>query len=415
MFISVDESACAAGARFAGCGRPCNAVREIRMSESVAPGENDYAWLEYTPEGADRVKSIQLDQTSLTIGRADDAGVQIDSTKVSREHAQIVLEGDHYRLRDLHSTNGTFVNGERITEKLLAPGDVIAVADTQFSFLTDSVGHLRRMATQQMTSAALSSVAPGGSMRQDGGEVVRALRTVHEQLRLGYAPVELRTIIEAPGATNFAYLQHESPTDSPARYLHAPSHALIRLRQAQRFQTIAHCTAVPDCTRVVVPLDPWEIHEVETLIWHFEALLALVPQQMQLLISLRASDAADLEEVQQFAQDLGNMGLSICCRDFVGSHVHVESLAPVRPKMLMLAGELSEGLANKPQRRSRLRSIADACRQLEIRPVVTAGEPSGAEQQFSDLGINLFFDPTRSVASAARAPSRDALAVAACE
>ncbi len=63
-----------------------------------------------------------------SIGRWDDNDVVIDDRWVSRYHAQLRREGEHYRLHDLDSKNGTFVNGQRIAAPtLLADGDEIQV------------------------------------------------------------------------------------------------------------------------------------------------------------------------------------------------------------------------------------------------------------------------------------------------
>ncbi len=69
------------------------------------------------------------------IGR-DGADIHIDDDKVSRKHAEIGLYGPGaYVLRDLASTNGTYVNGRRISEKRkLKAGDMIGVGDTRLLF-----------------------------------------------------------------------------------------------------------------------------------------------------------------------------------------------------------------------------------------------------------------------------------------
>jgi pSer/pThr/pTyr-binding forkhead associated (FHA) protein len=75
----------------------------------------------------------------ITIGRlpASDLRVPVDLTIVSRKHAEIVREGNQFKLID-RSTNGTFVNGKKITEVLLRDGDVLEFADggPKVSFLT---------------------------------------------------------------------------------------------------------------------------------------------------------------------------------------------------------------------------------------------------------------------------------------
>jgi pSer/pThr/pTyr-binding forkhead associated (FHA) protein len=61
------------------------------------------------------------------VGRSVDCGVRLDSTDVSRRHARIIINDDQAMLEDLGSTNGTFVNGARITSPVsLSDGMTIA-------------------------------------------------------------------------------------------------------------------------------------------------------------------------------------------------------------------------------------------------------------------------------------------------
>jgi hypothetical protein len=70
-----------------------------------------------------------------TLGRTPDNAIVVSAREVSRRHAEIVLnEASRYVLKDLGSPNGTFVNGERITERTLADGDRIALGGQVFVF-----------------------------------------------------------------------------------------------------------------------------------------------------------------------------------------------------------------------------------------------------------------------------------------
>lgn len=73
------------------------------------------------------------DQTTL-IGRVDECAVTIDDPKVSRRHAEVRPAGDGYRLIDLGSTNGTEVNGRKVSDQILAEGDRIRIGDTVLVF-----------------------------------------------------------------------------------------------------------------------------------------------------------------------------------------------------------------------------------------------------------------------------------------
>ena len=72
---------------------------------------------------------------SATIGREASNPIPLDrDTTSSRRHAQITDQGGVFMLQDLGSANGTFVNGARITECPLSPGDEIAIGGTRFRF-----------------------------------------------------------------------------------------------------------------------------------------------------------------------------------------------------------------------------------------------------------------------------------------
>jgi len=70
-----------------------------------------------------------LDKNVINIGRREENELVIDDPHVSREHAQIRLVKNTFFLFDLNSTAGTYVNGRKIDQYTLQPGDVISVSD----------------------------------------------------------------------------------------------------------------------------------------------------------------------------------------------------------------------------------------------------------------------------------------------
>lgn len=83
---------------------------------------------------------IALDKPIILIGRHQECDITLQtSSKVSRRHCCIVQVGERYVLRDLGSMNGIRVNGHRIIETELCPGDEITVADIGFTFRRDDL------------------------------------------------------------------------------------------------------------------------------------------------------------------------------------------------------------------------------------------------------------------------------------
>ena len=78
---------------------------------------------------------VELDAGSVVIGRSPDCEFQINHRSVSRQHCRIWREGESYRLRDLDSTNKTFLNEQPILEAELRDGDHIAVGDNVLKFM----------------------------------------------------------------------------------------------------------------------------------------------------------------------------------------------------------------------------------------------------------------------------------------
>jgi pSer/pThr/pTyr-binding forkhead associated (FHA) protein len=76
-------------------------------------------------------RSLLLDGASLTIGRAPDNDLVLADPRISRHHARISGRAGRLVLADLGSTNGTNVNGSRITEIVLGFGDQLALGTTR--------------------------------------------------------------------------------------------------------------------------------------------------------------------------------------------------------------------------------------------------------------------------------------------
>jgi hypothetical protein len=78
---------------------------------------------------------LRLEQEIIHLGRGTSAQIRFDHHRVSRDHAILVRQGRHLRLLDNRSSNGTFVNGWRISATNLSSGDVIDLGPLRMHLL----------------------------------------------------------------------------------------------------------------------------------------------------------------------------------------------------------------------------------------------------------------------------------------
>jgi len=71
------------------------------------------------------------------IGRGTEADIRLPDTGVSRKHVDVVLDGGTATVEDLGSTNGTLVNGRRVSRQALADGDVIRIGHSVLVYRQD--------------------------------------------------------------------------------------------------------------------------------------------------------------------------------------------------------------------------------------------------------------------------------------
>ncbi|PMP78794.1 MAG: DUF2662 domain-containing protein, partial [Chloroflexus aggregans] len=102
------------------------------MQGDQAAGRSSGAFL--LLQTGDTSQALPIATTMVSIGRGLDNDIILEDTRVSRKHAQLRYRQRRFWLTDLGSTNGTFVNGERIAERALRDGDVISLGGLELIF-----------------------------------------------------------------------------------------------------------------------------------------------------------------------------------------------------------------------------------------------------------------------------------------
>ena len=105
-------------------------------------------------------QTVQLTKERMTVGRHRHNDIVLAHPSVSGEHAAITTILDDSFLEDLHSTNGTFVNGHRIGKHFLQNKDVIKMAKYHLEFIADGI---RPLAAHAATIPAIPAPPPASA------------------------------------------------------------------------------------------------------------------------------------------------------------------------------------------------------------------------------------------------------------
>ena len=100
-------------------------------------GETDDSLPENTFLIIEGTKAVPLNQAVVTIGRHNDNMVVIDDPRVSRHHMELRAIQGRFVLFDLGSSGGTYINGQRTSQAVVYPGDVISLAGVTIHFVKD--------------------------------------------------------------------------------------------------------------------------------------------------------------------------------------------------------------------------------------------------------------------------------------
>jgi hypothetical protein len=114
--------------------------------------------------GGTIVHQCFLEQARITVGREAGNTIVVDDPAVSRAHAAITAVGNDYILEDLHSVNGTLVNGARVQRRILQHGDVVALGAFHLRYVDSKASSDIDL---ERTMLIVALVPPQGASRAD--------------------------------------------------------------------------------------------------------------------------------------------------------------------------------------------------------------------------------------------------------
>jgi pSer/pThr/pTyr-binding forkhead associated (FHA) protein len=156
--------------------------------------------------------AVELQHEYTHLGRAEDNELSLPEPSISSRHCVFILSGPEVMVRDLNSSNGTYVNGEQIAETVLRPGDNIQVGVIDIKF----VPGVRRPKLSQTSMAAAppAGLTAGGSFPQ--AETTLKLPSPRDRAATA-RPGDNSAFVAGSSAISYEQLATDAPKETPAR------------------------------------------------------------------------------------------------------------------------------------------------------------------------------------------------------
>ncbi len=327
----------------------------------------------------DRISTIELRPLPFRVGRRPGLQLTVVMESVSTEHAEFYEDGDGLRLRDLGSTNGTFVNRSRIEDAPVREGDIVHFADLEFQVVSSPAP------TRRPTAIVRSLPSPQ--------PLISDTVLLQELMRVGAVGVAFQPIVELPGRRVVGYEalgrgRHPGLPESPVELFRAAAAlgAEIELSHLFRSKIVETVAARSDLGAVFVNMHPAELSApglVESL-----ATLPDGAPRVEFTVEIHEAAIVNVAGVVELKAALRERGIRIAYDDFGAGQARLLELGEAPPDLLKFDIRFIRGVHEAPASKRRLlKSLVSIVRDLGAEPVAEGVETAPEAEACEELGF----------------------------
>jgi EAL domain-containing protein (putative c-di-GMP-specific phosphodiesterase class I) len=355
-------------------------------------------YLEHFPARDEAAHRIVLDKMPFRIGRSMTSNYVICSRNVSKDHSEIFREGQEFRIRDLGSTNGTFVNSRRIQVASLVHGDIIHVARNELRFgyepnqappRTD--GHLTEPAANPVPTS-----------------IIRSRHQLRELLSSQSVRVVFQPIVDLATRTVMGYEAlgrgtHSELSTNPAQLFDLADQCQLACELSRLFRCVASEDAkrLPQCASVFFNLHPSEMLADDLLESLRETKSALQKTQ-KMVLEVHEGLVTDIASMHRLRHWLNELDIALAYDDFGAGQARLAHLADVPPDYIKLDRSLIRALDRGAARQDVIQALNSVCGDLNVKSIAegiqTIAEADACRRLGCHFGQGFLFGPPRPVA-----------------
>ena len=358
---------------------PSPSVSDIRLG-AAAQG-----WfLEGKVAGSHGMTRIALDCFPFRVGRREDVELTLSTPSISGYHAEFYFSKATGKLgvRDLHSTNGTFVNHERVRNVPLKAGDLLHLADIEFKVRREAPDAPQR---GKQTLQLGKGVVPSSHFADGAEQLLELIRSK------SIVPL-FQPIVRLPEREVDAYEvltrgSHPDLTENPTQLLEIAARMGMAAELSRLFRNMA-LEAIGD--RDDLPMLFLNTHPDELQENHLDfvvGLRELAPKQ-PLVLEIHETALADADSIRELQLVLSKHCIGLAFDDFGAGQARVVQLAEVPPDYLKFDRSFVSGIDTAaPSKRHVLSSIVATANDLGVSTVAEGIETEAEAEICTRIGF----------------------------
>jgi EAL domain-containing protein (putative c-di-GMP-specific phosphodiesterase class I) len=322
------------------------------------------------------VRHFRVDASRFTVGRKNDSSLCIPSPSVSREHAELTVVEDGLLLRDLGSTNGTYVNGTRAAQPCTVHhGDLLQFGQVIFRVMQQSTETGPQTIQEDSCDRALALIQFDQLMTQRAVTPhFQPIIDMGDRRVLGY---------EVLGRSRFFGLKDPHSMFAAAKVLNLEG----ELSRIMREEGIRSGAVLPAEHALFVNTHPIEMDDLDVLILSLNELREQEPRR-PLVLEIHEAAVTGCEQMTQLRTALNHLHIGLAYDDFGAGQARLVELVEVPPDYLKFDMKLVQNLEKaSSERQKMLASLVQMVRDLGITPLAEGIETAGDDMICRQLGF----------------------------